>query len=281
MTPVALIWDYDGAIGQVNSSYPYNFHEESLLREIENVESILNIGRSHDISMTFAITGFTAESGAYPYHFPEQIRSIYSHGHEVASHSWRHEWFPFLQEEQIRRSLARSKKVLEACIGVEGAVRGFVPPFSRPMSWYAKGAVSLGDRVLGPWYRGASLGTLLNYVAGAGYTWCRVAFRPLWRKVFGDRRQVKREAFQEKGLWCIPQHCTGFGERALELLESHITTRRALFIVAHPLGLTLPHDENLLKFKRFVDVLGRYRDEQRVRTVTVSQYLHGLNCERC
>ena len=55
---VILIWDYDAAMGQVNATYPYNFHEETIYSEIENVEGILALGSEFDVRMTFACTGF-------------------------------------------------------------------------------------------------------------------------------------------------------------------------------------------------------------------------------
>ena len=38
-----LIWDFDAAIGQINSTHPYNYHEELLYKEIENVENFFLI----------------------------------------------------------------------------------------------------------------------------------------------------------------------------------------------------------------------------------------------
>src|SRR5580693_8115976 len=103
-----LMWDYDGALGQVNATYPYNFHEEMLLQEIQNVDFILQSARSLALKMTYACVGFSAEPGHWPYHVPEQLQRIHAEGHEIASHSWRHEWFPYLEPQQVVRSLRRS-----------------------------------------------------------------------------------------------------------------------------------------------------------------------------
>ena len=50
-----ITWDYDSAIGQVNASYPYNFHEQTLLQKIENIGRILDachgFGTPNDIRM--------------------------------------------------------------------------------------------------------------------------------------------------------------------------------------------------------------------------------------
>lgn len=271
-----LIWDYDAAIGQVNASYPYNFHETVLEEEIQNVDRILAWGEECDLRMTFACVGFAAEPGHYPYHVPEQIRKIHLKGHEIASHSWRHEWFPFLEREQIRRSLARSKLALEQCLGEPGAVRGFVPPFSRPMSWYGKGAWSLGDRVCGPWYPGASLGSLLPLVEETGYQWCRVRHRPVWN-VLADRRGSKPSRLgrweRAGGVICVPQHYTGFDAEAAGLVERAVEQEAAVVLTGHPAGLSRPGKENLEELRRFWGRIAGYRERDRLHVVTASDYI--------
>lgn len=269
-TRVCIIWDYDSAIGQVNSSFPYNFHEESLLTEIQNVEKILDLARKLELKMTFAVVGFTAEKGQFPYHVPDQIRAISDAGHEVASHSWRHEWFPFLQREQARRSLKRSKEALERCIGKPGGVKGFVPPFSRPMSWYSRFAFSLGDRAFGPGFPGASLGSLLRLLEEAGYKWCRVIYQPLWGRI-ARRRSAPSSAFWHGKVACVPQHTCGFGEKALTLLKESIERERDLVVTGHPLGLSLPHEEHEEKLEKFLNHLADLQARGHVRVCTVEE----------
>lgn len=269
---VILIWDYDSAIGQVNSSYPYNFHEETLLTEIRNVDRILELGREFQIRMTFAVVGFAAEEGQFPYHVPGQIQAIAAAGHEVASHSWRHEWFPFLQKEQIRRSLRRSKEALERRLGSPGAVTGFVPPFSRPMSWYGRLALSAGDRAFGPAFAGANLGSLLPLVREAGYRWCRVLYRPVWAKLTGRGVQPER-LFWHDGVACVPQHVCGFGEATVRLLDESLRHGRDLVVTGHPLGLSLPHEENLSKLVHFLQHVSSLQEKGVVQSATVSEML--------
>ena len=38
---IILIWDFDGPIGQINSSYPYNFSFQNFEEEIENVKYVM------------------------------------------------------------------------------------------------------------------------------------------------------------------------------------------------------------------------------------------------
>jgi peptidoglycan/xylan/chitin deacetylase (PgdA/CDA1 family) len=270
-----LIWDYDTAIGQINATYPYNFRQEPILEEIENVNIILKLGADYGISMTFACVGLAGESGNYPYHVPEQIRRIHESGHEIASHSWKHEWFPFLEKEQIRRSLARSKLTLENCIGVPGGVKGFVPPFSRPMSWYRKGAISLGDRALGPWYPGADIGSLLKSVNEAGYTWCRLSYRPLWRRL-ADRLQESnirlKYWLKTHDIMIVPNNYCGFDEPALKLVEMAAEKELPLVISGHPAGLSRMREESLEKFKIFLQRVSELQSKGKIKYSTVSEY---------
>lgn len=272
---VYIIWDYDTAIGQINASFPYNYHEERLTEEIENVERILQLGAEFEVPMTFACVGFAAEPGCFPFHVPDQLRRIHSAGHEIASHSWRHEWFPYLQREQIVRSLRRSKLALETCLGVPGVVTGFVPPFSRPMSWYARGAFSLGDRVHGPWYPGASYGTLLPLVRECGYDWCRVSHRPLWRRMTRHGRTwppLDGGWSRHGGLTCVPHHHTGFDESARALVQTAQQCGGDVVLVGHPSGLSRGGAENVEHLRGLLRVLadGQSRGVLAVRTIAAA-----------
>ena len=85
-----IIWDYDSALGQINSTMPYNFDFKHIYEEIENVEYILQNAKEKNIKMTFACLGFAAEESVYPFGNAAQIKKISGEGHEIASHSWRH-----------------------------------------------------------------------------------------------------------------------------------------------------------------------------------------------
>ena len=82
--------------------------------------------RSTEVPACFAVVGSAALPGKRPYHAPEQIRRIHDAGHEVASHSHRHEWLPALSRQALRETLSASKDALEQCIGAPIAT--FVPP---------------------------------------------------------------------------------------------------------------------------------------------------------
>ena len=266
-----IVWDYDGAIGQVNASYPYLFDESRIYEEIANVDTILALAREYQMPMTFACLGFAAEPGLFPYHAPDQIRSIGQAGHEVASHSWRHEWFPHLERDQVVKSLGRSKLALETCLRKPGAVQGFVPPFSRPMSWRRRGALSLGDRAWGPGHPGADLGSLLKLVREAGYRWCRVSYRSLWQRLAGEELPGLQAAWTEhQGVVCVPQHYTGFDEPARALLSRAVQSSAPLVVCGHPSGLSRAKEESLEHVRCFFKLAGDYRQKGQLAISTIS-----------
>jgi len=268
---VLIIWDYDTAVGQVNASYPYNFHEETLLTEIENVDRILALSTTFNLRMTFACVGFAAEQGVFPYHVPEQLRRIRAASHEIASHSWRHEWFPFLEREQVRRSLRRGKQVLEQCLDEPGAVKGFVPPFSRPMTWYRKGAISLGDRTLNPLRAGGNIGSLCAELRDAGYSWCRVSFRSLGQRLRHSfaRPLIDRTIERCNGIACIPYHYNGFDSGGLELLEFAVKSKNSVVIVGHPSGLSRPKAESVSYLVPFLEKVAELQALGRIQARSV------------
>lgn len=262
-----IVWDYDGAVGHINATYPYNFNEEAFPQEIENVEKILEKSKSLAIPMVFAVTGFSAEPGTYPYHIPEQIKKIYDQGHEIASHSWRHEWLPYLQAEQLEKTLKRSKMILEKCIGKEGAVQGFVPPFNRPMTWLRKGAYSRGDRAFGKFFPGSDLNGLIDVCSKLGYRWVRTCYRPLVEKLLrkNGNRDLTRVWSREKGVLCVPNNYTGFDEAAHSLLDLAINKQCDLLVSGHPGALSRKHSESEENFNSFLEHIAKKREEGSVK----------------
>ena len=261
-----IIWDFDAAIGQINSTYPYNYHEELLYKEIENVEKILKYVFDRKVPMIFAITGFSAEKGIFPFHFRDLIRKIYFEGHEIASHSWKHEWIPFLEQEQLVKSLKRSKMILEDCVGEKDIVKGFVPPFSRPMSWLTKGAFSLGDKALGPNFKCNDIQKIIPIVKNIGYEWMRVTYRTLFEKInnLDKPSALKREWYDESGLLCIPNNYVGFDNKAIDVINLGIKNQRDIIISGHPSGLSRNGSENIKNFKSFIDFVIKKRDEKKI-----------------
>lgn len=274
-----IVWDYDSALGQINSSFPYNFKYDPIYQEIENVEYILVKAEEIKVKMTFACLGFAAEKGILPFNNPGQIKKIFDNGHEIASHSWKHEWFPYLTDKQIYRSLERSKFALEECIGQKNTVNGFVPPHSRPMSWYKKFSLSLGDRGLYPYHKGSDMGYILKQLSFLNYKWCRVLkkYDSVWKKISG-KQNIDELYFAgweiQNGIVCVPQHYTGFDEHAHKYLNRAIELNETLVIVGHPAALSRDKSENVSHFNDFMEIVKNGISNGQIEVLTVTEYIN-------
>lgn len=273
-----IIWDFDTAIGQINSTMPYNFRYDPIYEEIENVDYILNRAHIEDIRMTFACVGFAGESGVFPFNIPDIISKISIRGHEIASHSWKHEWFPYLNEKQIYRSLERSKQTLESCLGPGEKVSGFVPPHSRPMSWLKKYSVSLGDRGLYPFHKGSDIGYIIKELGKLNYRWCRVLpkYKPVWEKIKGN--QSDDSVFfpvweTHDNIVCVPSHYNGFDKAAIDFVKEAVKRNETAVISGHPAGLSRDKEESREYFDRFIDKAVQLRDVEGLEILTVQEHI--------
>lgn len=274
-----IIWDFDSALGQINSTLPYNFKYDPIYQEIENVDYILTRAEMENIQMTFACLGFAAEPGIFPFNIPDVIGKLSAKGHEIASHSWRHEWFPYLTEKQIYKSLERSKQSLETCLGIGEFVTGFVPPHSRPMSWMKKYSLSIGDRGLYPFHKGSDIGYILKQLAVLEYKWCRVLtkYKPVWEK-FGRNSNDDSVNFPKwethDNIVCVPQHYTGFDKPAIDFIKEAVNRNETAVISGHPAGLSREKVESREHFDRFIDKAVLLRDEEGLEILTVSNFIN-------
>lgn len=250
---IILIWDFDGAIGQINSSYPYNFNFDNFETELNNVKEILELLKKYNIKCCFAITGFSAEKGVYPYVFPDLIREIKDQGHEVASHSWRHEWSPIFKLDQIDKSLKRSKKALENSVG-EGNILGFVPPHNRPMTWWQRGAFSLGDRGVFPFFKLGNNEQLIQLLKRNNYKWIRISYANVFHKLKIFKKNCTGKVFKYKGMLIFENHYTGFDKKVIEHILN--TNYETYTISAHPFMYSLLNKkESKKEFLNFLETL--------------------------
>ena len=100
-------------------------------RVVPNVHLLLNLLAAYQTKATFFILGWVAER------YPELVREINAHGHEIASHGYRHRLIYQLSPRQFQDYLERSKKVLEDLLGQP--IRGYrATSFSiTTKSWWA------------------------------------------------------------------------------------------------------------------------------------------------
>ena len=284
MIKIYLIWDFDGPIGQINATYPYNFHYKTVLREIQNVQYILDILEKRNIHSIFAITGFTGEEGSFPYNAPDLIRQIHSRGHEIASHSWKHEWLPKYSPGQVFKSMKRSKDILEQCIGISGSVAGFVPPHNRPMTWMQKYAYSLGDIMPYPLSKTGNLQNIIRAAHQIGYKWIRVSYQPFYHRIKPDPLfRFKQNNQQYKNLKILLSHSLGFAENSIQAVKKGVMLKKDVVITAHPSGLSRKGSEHTDNFMNFLDNLETLRKEKKVeffRFCNSTNYLESLREDR-
>src|ERR1043166_4461834 len=170
---LAISFDYDSPEGYRNS---FGLRDCPLDADQRGTDALLRVLREHGAVATFGVVGRAALAGESPEHCPDQIRRIHEEGHEVASHSMYHRFLPPMRREELLDDVMAGRRVLEACIGAP--VRGFIPPFNRPMHFPRRRAFSFSE-MLGLHGRGrgrTNLGGMLKALAQAGYGWSRVSF---------------------------------------------------------------------------------------------------------
>ncbi len=92
-------------------------------RVARNVERLLEFLAAHETRGTFFVLGWIAEKHA------DVVRAISDAGHEIASHGWGHRRVTELTPDAFRKSVRRSKAILEDLIGCK--VVGYrAPSFS-------------------------------------------------------------------------------------------------------------------------------------------------------
>jgi peptidoglycan/xylan/chitin deacetylase (PgdA/CDA1 family) len=233
---VAISFDYDSPAG-----YRQSFSKKHCdpRADYDGTEALLKVLDAHRVKATFAIVGCVALDGEIPERCPDQIRRIAAAKHEVASHSMYHKFIPAMKDQELFDDAKASKEALEACIGT--SVRGFIPPFNRPVHFPRKFAFSASER-LGLQGRGRgrqSLADLLETLSITGFGWCRVSFQnTLWalaQKVGAEGNGVEgRQPFLYSRMVVVPLHATGFTENAIKLVRSHLDSDALIVLYSHP-----------------------------------------------
>jgi hypothetical protein len=260
---VMVFWDYDTQWGGDRSRTPGGAKNWGHL-EFPETERLLELHAEYGVPACFAIVGSASLPGERPYHDPVQIRRIHEAGHEVASHSFRHEWLPGLGRSGLMESLRVSKDALEQCIGAP--VVSFVPPYNQPFDCLGRLSISLSERKEAGKNR-VDLGMLCDALRETGHAFCRVAYRPAWERIARHltRRGPGRPG-QPGGLEMIGGiHCMrlnapgGFDAHADWLLGRCAEVGGLMAVGGHPHSL---HAGNTQDETRLVPFLRRVRDLQ-------------------
>ena len=267
--PATLLWfwDYDTQWGADRSRNPHRVPAWGPL-EFENTERVLALHAEFAVPACFAVVGAAALPGARPYHDPGQVRRIHQAGHEVASHSHRHEWLPGLTGVRLRETLVSSRDALEQCIGAP--VTTFVPPYNQPFDHPGKLSVSLSER-REAWGNRTDLPTLCAALADAGYALCRVTYQSIGERIAERlaQRPLERAGRVERigGLPCVRLNTRGgFGADTRALLARGVADGGIWVVYGHPHSTSdVASSQSLDEMRRLLEQVARWRAAGRLR----------------
>lgn len=233
-----MFWDYDTQWGRDRSRLRRDPGWQGI-DEFTCTERLLELHGTHNVPACFAVVASAALPGERPYHDPDQIRAIHAAGHEVASHTMRHEWIPGLSPLELRDNLRSSRRIIEECIGAP--VTTLVPPYNRPFDCPPRWSISIAERREAGRVR-TSLPGLCEALAETGYTFCRVAYRPFWErwreKLTGRQRHRPSRLERIASLSCLRLNCPrGFDQDALAVVERVVREGGCALAWGHPHAL--------------------------------------------
>lgn len=87
-----------------------------------NVSRILQVLADHGVKSTFFATGQAATS------YPDAVRSVVAHGHEIGNHSFSHPYFTSLTSAQMTDELSRASAAIRTATG-QAPKPFFRPPY--------------------------------------------------------------------------------------------------------------------------------------------------------
>ena len=265
-----LFWDFDTQWGVDRYSNPRARIPNRGLLDFVNTERLLELHAEYGIPACFAVVGAAALPGARPYHDPELIRRIHQAGHEVASHSFQHDWLPGLGRVALRQTLSRSKDALEQCIGAP--IVSFVPPYNRPGDYPPGWAFSLLERRAGHQDR-TNLTRLCETLAECVYRFSRISYRSLFRKLLilaGKRNwEVPVEPQHISGITCLRLNTPDdFGNQTHRMVQLCAERGGFAVVYGHPLNLGSPDSQ---AEAHLVELLKRVNQLRRGNQLTLLQ----------
>ena len=261
-----FFWDYDTQWGGDRSRLTGG--PKDYASEFTNTEELLQLHADFCVPACFAVVGSAALPGSRPYHDPAQVRRLHEAGHEVASHSHRHEWLPQLARPALLDTLRQSKDALEQCIGAP--VVTFVPPYNQPFDYAGGWSFSLAERREAGADR-TSLKRLCETLRETGYRCCRVAYRPLhlrFAELFTRRRLDAPEELRGiAGVSCIRLNAPcGFADGARRIVRRCATEGGVAVVYGHPHSLRTGNSQDVSYLVPFLKEVQRLRTAGLVRT---------------
>ena len=265
---VLIFWDYDTQWGGDRSRSGGGPKAWGAL-EFEHTDRLLDIHREYDVPACFAAVGEAGREGRRPYHDPVQLRRIHAEGHEIGSHSLRHEWLPGLAPDELARAVSESKTILEQCVGSD--VVTFVPPYNQPFDYPAGLSISLSERREASSHRN-DLGAVCRALGAAGYRFCRVAYRPIAQRlvegVLGRRRDRPSRLEAIEGVTCVRLNTPGgFGAETAAVVERCAERGGLAVVYGHPHSLRAENSQNEELLKPFLRRVAQLRTEGRIEVL--------------
>ncbi len=272
-----MFWDYDTQWG-TDADRARGLPESgaSGAREFECTDRLLDLHARYRVPACFAVVGAAALPGTRPYHDPDQIRRIHEAGHEVASHAFAHEWLPALDPAALGEMLRRSRAAIEACIGAP--VTSFVPPYNQPFDHAPRLSFSRSERQQVRHAR-TDLRALCRALARSGFTFCRVAYRPLSLRIADRvmRRRVDGPIAVERigGILCCRLNSAGgFAADAVSLVERTARDGGIAVVYGHPHSLDAGNSQDERWLVPFLARVAALQSERRLRPMLPRELVH-------
>lgn len=266
---VLFFWDYDTQWGADRSRNPGRVPDWGGL-EFPNTDLVLEAHARHGVPACFAVVGAAALPGERPYHDPSQIRRIHEAGHEVASHSFRHEWLPGLGRTKLRQTLRESKDALEQCIGAEVAT--FVPPYNQPFDYSGGWSFSLSERRAVRRDR-IDVSCLCTELRETGYRFTRLAHRSLASRMMdvvrGEEAYAPERLVTIHGVQSLRVNTPcGFSAAARTTIEARLDHGGCWVLYGHPHSASdVQSSQSLGQLEAMLEVVDGWRRAGRIDCV--------------
>jgi len=260
-----IYWDYELQTGVDQAISTKGLWDG--YKEYNETEKLLLFLKQNKIKCTFAILGICAEKGRLPYNSQSQIKKIAELGHEIASHTYGHEYIPDLDKKQLRETLQKSKEILEKVSG--RTVTSFTAPHNMPADFCGFSLdIKKRKRI-----SKLSLPTLYKILASLGYkTYRNNKFTPFTNKIFQSFRSFYPQLKYHISHFNL--NCPdGFGAASRQVVDHAVKKGGVAVVCAHPWALNFPGSQSWDSFKLFVKYIKSLEQEQKLEITTPCSFL--------
>ncbi len=266
-----IYWDYELQRGADVS--PSGRHDWGI-EDFRQTEKLLEVLDQYQVKTTFAVVGFAALDGELPYHAPAQIREIARRGHEVASHTWMHDWVPGLTYIQLLETLRKSKEQLEVVTGQP--VISFAPPWNAPRTFLQRTSIGLYDRRRNGRPH-TDIPTLCRALRETGYRTARIAYEPLHhmllRRLTGKAVKLPTQEEWIEGILCLKVSSGGFAADSMTVIRRAAQSGGNAVIYGHPNTLAGEDHESIKFFITFLEAACDLREQGKLDIITPAKLL--------